>query len=33
VRVTQKRMELRNTRSLGEGDAEKNGAQKYKELG
>jgi len=26
-------MELRNTRSLGQGDAEKNGAQKYKELG
>jgi len=31
--VTQKRRELRNTRSLGEGDVEKNGAQKYKELG
>jgi len=26
-------MELRNTRSLGEGDVEKNGTQKYKELG
>jgi len=26
-------MELRNTRSLGQGDVEKKGAQKYKELG
>jgi len=26
-------MELRNTRSMGEGDIEKNGAQKYKENG
>jgi len=26
-------MELRNTRSLGQGAAEKKGAQKYKELG
>jgi len=26
-------MELRNTRSLGEGDVEKKGVQKYNELG